>query len=569
MQKLFKKDFFWIVLIILVSLMAIFPLFRPGFYPFHDEPQIANLYQMVRAISSGQIPPRWAPDMSFNYGYPLFNFYYPLPFYLGSFFFFLLNKSLVWSLKLVFLLSVPLSGICFYLFARKFFRKETSFAGAIIYIFTPYRAVDLYVRGAVGEMWSFVFMPLVLFFFINLIEKRSLKNIFFSGLSLAGLILAHNLTSIIFFPFFLTFCLAIIFQNKEKIYRLVSIIFGLLLGLSLSAYYWLPAIIERKYIQPGTPYNPLDHFPFIKQLLSPKWGYGASVWGPNDQMSFQIGIANLLVVILITILFFLDRKKIQKEKKFLLILILFFFVICVFLMNVRSWFFWQILPLGNYVQFPWRFLLLTTFFSSFLVGFFGDLSEKSFSKYLPFLLAVLAIIVTLKYFRPEKFIKVDDDYYLSRFFANRTSKGKREFFSDNYLKYSEDYLPLTIWTKKRPDSLPDQKIEIKKGSLNFKEISPTFFEAEIEAEEPTEVIFHNYFFPGWEATVDNHKEEIKIKEPYGEISIPLSSGKHLLVIRFLETPIRLFADLITFVSLVILIFLSFGKLNPKFSLKLK
>ncbi len=185
-KKLPHKDFFWCLSILLFSLIIVWPLLQPGFYSFHDEPQIANLYQMTRAFSSGQIPPRWAPDMSFNYGYPLFNFYYPLPFYLGSLFYFLFKTSLVWSLKFVFLLSVPLSGITFYFLMRKFFDRLSSFSGAVVYLFTPYRAVDLYVRGAVGEMWSFVFMPLVLLTLTNLINRKNLKNIFFLLFQSAG-----------------------------------------------------------------------------------------------------------------------------------------------------------------------------------------------------------------------------------------------------------------------------------------------------------------------------------------------------------------------------------------------
>src|SRR4030067_2553218 len=93
-----------IVLILLVlSIPSFFILLKRGFYEPHDLHHIADIYEMFRAFQSGQIPPRLGPDFSFGFGYPLFNFYYVLPFYLGAMFFALLG-SLTLSFKLVMIL---------------------------------------------------------------------------------------------------------------------------------------------------------------------------------------------------------------------------------------------------------------------------------------------------------------------------------------------------------------------------------------------------------------------------------------------------------------------------------
>jgi len=79
------KSFMLIASILLVlSIPPTFYLLRRGFYEPHDLHHFADIYEMVRALASGQIPPRWGPDFSFNFGYPLFNFYYVLPFYLAA-----------------------------------------------------------------------------------------------------------------------------------------------------------------------------------------------------------------------------------------------------------------------------------------------------------------------------------------------------------------------------------------------------------------------------------------------------------------------------------------------------
>jgi uncharacterized membrane protein len=291
--SLLRLDRVIILLLLGFTLIQTRYFFESGMYTFSDEVHFANLYEMIRGLLGGQFPPRWAPDMSYNFGYPLFNFYYPMPFYLASFFYVIFHFSLIGSLKSVFFLSVLFSGISFYFLTNKFFSKITAFLISIIYLFTPYRAVDLYSRGAIGELWSFVFMPLVLLSFYNLIKNQNLKNCAVASVSLAGLILSHNLSAIIFLPIVILFCLIFLFKETKILNKIVWTGGGLLMGLGISSYYWLPAVMEKKFIQPGTPFNPFDHFPFIFQLIIPSWGYGASVWGPTDMMSFQIGLVNL------------------------------------------------------------------------------------------------------------------------------------------------------------------------------------------------------------------------------------------------------------------------------------
>jgi len=563
-EKLFEKDLFWIALISLFSLLAIYPLFSFGFYTFSDESHIANLYEMIRAIAGGQIPPRWAPDFSFNFGHPFFIFYYPLPFYLGSLFHFLFRTSLIWSLKLVFLLSVPLSGIFFYLLMRKFFERIFSFAGALLYIFTPYRAVDLYVRGAVGEMWGFVFMPFTAFCFVNLIKHRNFYHLSLAALSLTCLMLAHNLTPIIFLPFLVIFLGILIWREKERLFSFLYCFLAAILGMAISSYYWLPAIFEKQFLQKGTPFNPYDHFPFIKQLILPSWGYGASVWGSTDEISFQIGIINLLVVFLASLGFLLFRKFWEKEKTTLFFFCLFAFFFSIFMMNIRSWFIWQMIPLGDYLQFPWRFLMITTFFSSLMVGFLGNFGKGKWRKFLPLLMVMGVMILTFNYFKPGKQVKVDDDYYLRRFFVDRTISGKRNDFSKEYLNYSEDYLPLTIWTEKRPNALPRQKIEVEEGELSFLEESPTRFRVKVNASKETKIFFHNYYYPGWQAEIDGEKTKIEIGKPYGDMAVSVPAGEHRVIFSFKETPLRAFSNYLALFSLLILLlFFLLGKRREK------
>jgi len=550
--KFLKKNIF-IILLILASLWQGRYLFNPGFYTFSDESHIANLHQMIKSLKSGQIPPRWAPNSSYNFGHPFFIFYYLLPFFVASFFNIFLNFGLIWSLKITFFISIVGSGIAMYFLSRQFFTKFVSFCLALIYLFTPYRAVDLYVRGAVGEMYGFLLMPLVLLSFVLLIKNTHKKYLAFAVVTLFFLIISHNLTLIIFFPVLLFLSLSLLLSlHSSKTERLKSffrLVTAIAISLFFSAFYLIPVIFEKKYLQAGTPFNPIDHFPFLKQLILPYWGYGASVWGPTDELSFNIGISNLIGVILICILFIFLKS--NKFIKFIASLLICFFA-SVFMMNIRSYPIWQIIPIASYIQFPWRFLILTTFLTPLLIGF---ISYKKQLSSIPFILAILSILTTVTYFKPHTILDVDDNYFLNRFFINQNSQQDSSLLSDIYHLNSEDYLPLTIWTKKRPLSLPE-KIEanpnISLSNVNY--LSDISYSFDTTSTTSATLKINNYYYPGWQATINQKSATVFPIDDLGRIGLDIPAGQNHITIKFTKTPLRRLADIISLVSIALFSF---------------
>ncbi|KKQ96147.1 MAG: hypothetical protein UT23_C0039G0004 [Candidatus Woesebacteria bacterium GW2011_GWA1_39_12] len=189
------------LIIAILSIPAVWALFVPGFYGASDDLHIAWLQQMDLTLRSGQIPPRFVPDLSYGFGYPLFNFVFPLPFYLGEIFH-LVGFSLVASVKAVFLLSFLFSGYFMYKLLKEFTNSVLSLAGAILYIFTPYRSTDVFVRGAIGESLAFIFLPLVILAIVKITrDSKNRKWLGIFALSIAALLMSHNITAYMFLPF--------------------------------------------------------------------------------------------------------------------------------------------------------------------------------------------------------------------------------------------------------------------------------------------------------------------------------------------------------------------------------
>jgi hypothetical protein len=276
MQKIEKfLDKYWWLVLLLLSIPLFGALLVHGYYGASDDLHIGWLYEMDRTINLGQIPPRFVPDLSYGFGYPLFNYVFPLPFYIGEIFH-KVGFSLVDSVKWVFLISLPMSMYGMYLLLRKLTIPLIALAGALVYGYTPYRSTDIYVRGDIGEAFSFVFLPLLTLSLLQVFsEDGKVRNrwIGVGGLSLAGLVLTHNITAYMFLPFYILLgILLLIFTAKKSLKLFASLISLGLLGALSSLYFWFPAIADSKLVKYDTVFNFVDHFPTLKQPIVPYWG---------------------------------------------------------------------------------------------------------------------------------------------------------------------------------------------------------------------------------------------------------------------------------------------------------
>ena len=326
---------------------------------------------MYVALRGGQFPVRWVPDLGYGYGYPIFNFYNPLPYYFGAGFMFT-GFNVLTATKLMYVFPVFLSGITMFIFSKIFLSDIASLLAGIIYVYAPYHAVQIYVRGAVGEYWAYAVLPLV---FYALWKKK----IILGALSLAALILSHNLTSFMSIPFILLFFffqIIGIFTSKKTRNIKSSIIhysLSIILALGLSAFFWLPSIFEsgktgvdQMVFEKFDP--PSKHVAYPLQLWSGVWGYGGSSSGIDDGLSFQVGKIHLIgsfIAMVIWLYGYMVKKTLSHPNNLTIFAIIGLFF-SLFMMLPPSRPIWDSFPVLAYIQFPWRFLTFASLFSSLL-----------------------------------------------------------------------------------------------------------------------------------------------------------------------------------------------------------
>lgn len=550
-----RKEFF-IGLILTLSLL--WPLFVSPYFSHHDDVQVIRLFEINKCFLDHQIPCRWVPDLGGVYGYPIFNYYAPLPYYIGEFIYLITHNFLV-SAKVMLSLSFIGSYIFMYLLSSKFWGKLGGSLSAVFYAFAPYHAVDFYIRGAMGEMWALMFFPAVFWAIVRLEQTSKISNLLLLGIFLAGLVTSHNLSSMIFLPFTFLWIILLFFIRKQKKFLLYSFL-SFILAICFSAFYVIPMIVEKNLVHVETTtygyFSYTEHFKGFRKLLERSWSFGSSIrevpGGEKDKLPYQIGWVHLLGWLLALYTAWSLWKK-NKRISWVIIFSSASILLAAFMINPRSLFLWKSIDSLKYLQFPWRFLLLIIFFISFIAGSFS-LTNLTNKKYLWIILFALVVALNFFYFKPEKFVQTNDKEYLSG--QNWDKIIKRSIF---------DYLP--IFAKEPPAELATERYKILAGDSKIEDFREGTNWISFKAITKTHTIIRlsQYYFPDWRIFVDGKQINVEYKNnSLGLMTIILGEGNHKVDARLYDTPIRSISNDLTIVTATLTLFLfivQFGKVR--------
>lgn len=535
--QLFKR--YWYILVILIlSIPLIIPYLKSGYFPTHDgEWAVVRLSEMFREIKDGQFPPRYSGYLNFGHGYPLFNFAYPFPYYLGLVFK-LIGLDFMESVKAIFALTVPLSGIGMFFAAWALWRNKLgAFVSSILYLYVPYRLVDLYVRGSIGESIAFVLAPLLILSVVCIarFQRYRIISVAFGALFLALLVLTHNIMAVYFIP--ITILIAGLYSVFSR--KLIPYYLGMLfLGIGLSSFFWFPALFEKDNILLSiTPIADRSlYFVSLPDLIIPSWGYGIPT-DSGDGFSYQLGIPQILGVLAVFgfLLFTYLKKKLKYNQAIIgAYLLLFVWVLMVVMMFAPTHILWESLPLLSEINYPWTLLAPIAFVSSLLVGFLAS-QNKQFM-YAGLGLCLLSIVLVVSYAKPSEYVDRGEGFYST---------------NDATTTSSSELMPL--WIDEFPHTKPISKVEIATGSGTIsEEISKSnhiAFTANLD--DASTVRINSIYYPGWEIMTNGSSQEFTYDNIYGLMEFELPEGKYTIEARFKETPARLTSDIVSFISLIL------------------
>jgi hypothetical protein len=599
----------YLILVLLFSLFAVGPLLQPGYmWDAHDaRHSVYFLFEFDRGIQDGILYPRWQPDFAFGYGYPFFNIYGPLATYAGEAFH-LLGLGFEDAVKIVFALSAAGSGLAMYGFVKRAMGRNAGLVAAVAYMVIPYRLVDLYVRAALAESVAYAFVPLVLWGAWASLHHPRLANVLGLALAYAALMFTSPLVALLLTLILVFFvaALALARANDEQPWRnlsresilpligqvahiLAPVACGLVLGLCLSALFSLPAMTENRFVRVdqwyGGRYAWGGDFVEFFQLFSPHWGFGTSVPGPGDDVSFQLG-AVPVVLSLLALGSLVRRRRAAPlarpparapatdrrggeeapSPRAAGRLIAFFAVLTVtvvFLMLSVSAPLWQVLPLVRLAQFPWRFLALTVVSLAFLSGAVVRGSRPAMGLVSVPVLALAALLVlgSLPYMQAHLSEREVSLAGLMQFQQSSDEMTGSTAWVRQIPQWSPmaDYFiagePLT--SKVNYDYLYQQPGRVHARTVELHTDSEL---VEYSAQRPVLITFNTFYYPGWtayllDAQTNAVLEELPIalRGDLGLMTVRVPAGIGRVLLRFEDTPIRKLGRLITLASLGLVI----------------
>ncbi len=539
LKKWTHKTYFPYFLLLVVAVVVGLPLLQERMINGHDG--IFHLFRINTtkvAILDHQLIPMVNPQMMGGFGYASNLFYGVLSSYCVAFLSFFLPIG--FAANFVLILSIFGSGVTMYLLMKDLTeKKEILFLASVFYMIAPYHLFDLYVRCAYGEVLAFVFIPLV-FHGINQILFGNKEKWYLLTFGTAGLILTHSLSAFltgIFAALYLLFYLPKLW-NKQVIFKfIISLMFALLLS--------LPNILPLLEAKQSSDYLVFDS-EYMKTTGEKMENSSISLFENNPDPPVRIVQTSAFLLGLVALLMIFSsifqRKKICPSSYFFLAL----FSVILTLDFIP----WRFLPqVFSTFQFPWRFLQISSFFSS---ATFGFTYQETFGKNKKMILIPLCICLgMILYFGKIGFVNegIDSNLLQSNALKKRgeivrsTGTASAEYLPRNAI-YNYSYLSTR---NHLPIFLEGQGLvtNTKQEGTHLKSNITVFTQAKLE--------LPYLYYPGYVVLVNQEKIS-PFETENGMVGITLEKGTYQLTSYYRGTSIMIFSYTTSILTTVFLTF---------------
>ena len=521
----------------------------------HDgENHLARFANYKVAIKELQFPPRFAPNLLNHYGYPVFNYNYPLANIL-SLPFSVLGVSYETTFKLFVLFSLLLGSVGVIRWLSSHSKHKLPILLALIaFLSGPPLISTLFFRGSIGEIMAYSLFPWLLWTLESANKKASKKVLLMQILLWAMFFLSHNISMLLGAYLFTIVTVVQFLRSKQKVQFVKSIASVVTPALGLTIWFWLPALAEIKEVVVSTAANQTayaTHFATLKQLLFSPLRFGFSYPGPIDTLSFAVGWVAIISLVLAGISIII-RISSQSSPLRTLPAVLrklpcpyLFLSISLFLLQLSLTApLWKILPGWRLIQFPWRLGLFFTIFSLPVLVWVYEQLPKHFRRFL--VVVVLLQFLIVLFVRPSEFIhKSNLEYDL---FGGTTSTENEN------VPYTFKYLLIGDW-KPEPTVLS--------GAAEVSAIetwSGSYRKYRLNVYGPATIVEPTMRYLGWQTKVrsitDSGKNQHDITYTdsdniQGRIAYKLVPGLYEVTTSFTQwTPARMVGNAISSLSLL-------------------
>lgn len=534
-------------LVALLSALLLARVYLQNNFPYtHDgSNHLARFANYAAALREGQWPPRFAPYLLNGYGFPVFNYNYPLANILASPGVWLnFNPETIFSWQVVAALALGLGSV--YQALRLKFSRLASLFGTGVWTSSSYLINTLFYRGNIGELWAYALVPAA-WWFLNLAAKHPkkwwLKVV--AIVFLTALLLSHNLLGLTGFVMLVFFSWFLKTERQLRICWLQT----WLLAAGLSLWFWLPAVMELNLIvltSDSLASQATNHLLRFAQLTWRPWRFGFSLEGPIDTLNFGLGASGWLIV-----LFSLVMTLREKAKNQLFVFLLGLSILALWFTTQSSEWVWRSIPVLSIWQFPWRLL----FFVSLWLVPLGAWVFSQAKLVLKLILVWLLIIQLAAYFylpAVDRF-HYDSQYYLSFPMTTLTNNENR---------------PRTFNLESFGNWQPQPYLLEGQGEIKVESWLGSKRRYQVKADSDVVVVEPTVYFAGWQVKVDGQRVEPSFPpEAKGQIAYELTARPdkpYQVKTSFgARTPSRLLGEGLSLLSLTSLVYIIYTDQKQK------
>ena len=378
------------LLITVVTIIICIPLFNKNLNIYRDDgiQHICRLIGTEQTIKEKQFLPMIMSNFCNNFGYSWNIFYSPLTAY-APLIFRIFSFSYTNCLKIFIFIVNLLSGFAMYKFMFKVTKnKNISTFAAILYVIAPYRLTDIYLRTAIAELTSFVFVPIIFNGLYTIINKEEKSYLLSWGI--LGLILTHTIITLYTAILCLIYLLIFIKKLKNK-KVIINLLINLLFGLITSSFYWV-GLLQHYFATSYEVFVPgrMEREEVLKYY---KIDFYQLFFTRKEQiMIYAIGLVSVIGLVLTPVAY----KKISKDYKKLYTTFLIFGLILTF-MTLTIFPFEKLPKILTMIQFTFRLFEFTSFFFAFVVAINYETIIKDFKLKDILILSAIAMLLLIPY----------------------------------------------------------------------------------------------------------------------------------------------------------------------------
>lgn len=551
-----------------LPLIGILPSFGGGVIDTADGPlHVQRIFALATMLGEGNLYPRWVPYFHLGFGYPIFNYYPPGVFYLSGI---LVNLGVhaTVAFNIVAALAWVLGSLGTYALGRRLLPARVALLGAALWAYAPSRLFEVWDQGSLPQMMAAALVPWLFLGLLTVAVNPTRRGLLALALPLAGIIFSHQpitfITALYVAPAALIVPLWAAWRyNGDLIRRYLHVFGGLALGGCLAAIYLLPVAFELRYVQAAGGAD--DNIAYlISNFLQPREIFMLPPPADLTDLRYELPTTLGLVGGVLSGLGFIA---LLVRRRFVLATFLAVGLgFTLFMLIEPSLPVWLGIPLFRQLRFPERFLRV----GALLIALAGSASLLLLPRRwqtVGLSIGLLVVIVAaLPLVYPNQgFVNWD----------NLSARSEIEFELEHYTwgttSYDEfdpiwgDKIPLPLDGAPENDEYVNDPLRIVVNRVNMARDGDVLRNVEqldtatvrVTVTEAYPLRFHQYYFPGWSATVNGQPADIYPGHEFGLITVDLPAGEHVVSLAYVGTTVQQISTVVTLAAVGVVVLIVF------------